>query len=291
MALGWAPLVLLFLATGGFPYSPMTMFLLVHPVQAFLTAGARSALFWCVLSVVTVAVLSRVDAAALISQVSMKALDTVYLATWAVCSLVLFGCFWFFDLLNGRLAASIARERDQAGFAAAHDSLTGLLNRDAFGRRFELALQRAQQGGRPQALLLIDLDGFKEVNDNLGHHAGDLLLRELARRMRGAMRDTDVVARLGGDEFAVLLEGMEQGEALRRVVESLLVALAEPVDCDGHCASVSASIGIALTPQDGADAETLQRCADRAMYAAKAAGRSRALFYGQLDVAGVVISG
>ena len=115
---------------------------------------------------------------------------------------------------------------------------------------------------------------------------GDILLNELADRMREAVRESDLVARLGGDEFAVLLEGMHDGEALQRLVAKLLTVLAQPVDCEGSQAAVSASIGIALAPEDGATPEGLLRCADRAMYAAKAAGRSTALFYGQLDIAG-----
>ncbi len=292
MGFGWIPLVYIFLVTGGFPNSPMMMFLLVHPVQAFLTAGSRSALIWGLVSMVTVGALTRVDAAELVPQVSMGAIHTVVVATWFASALVLFACFWFFDLINRKLTDSVMRERDQAGFAAAHDPLTGLMNRAAFGKRVELALVRAeQQDRRPLALLLIDLDGFKEVNDSLGHHAGDLLLCTLAQRMRGAVRESDVVARIGGDEFAVLLEGMAEGEPLQRVVEALLLTIAAPVDCEGSAASVSASIGVALAPRDGVDPESLQRCADRAMYAAKAAGRSTALYYGQLDIAGVAISG
>ena len=291
MAIGWVPLMLIFLATGGFPGSPMMMFMLVHPVQAFLTAGPRSALFWCLLSVISVGLCSLIDARELMPQVSVTVIDAVYLATWAVCCIVLFTCFWFFDLINRRLAASITQERDQAGFAAAHDSLTGLLNRAAFGQRLLTALARVTANERPLALLLIDLDGFKEVNDSLGHHAGDLLLCELATRMRAAMRGSDVVARIGGDEFAVLLEGMGRGEALQRLIEKLLLELARPVDCEGSSAAVSASIGIALAPHDGIEPEALQRCADRAMYAAKAAGRSTALFYDELDLYGVAISG
>ncbi len=285
MAMCWLPLVVFFLVTGGFPRSPMMLFLLVHPVQGFLTAGPRSALFWSVLSVVTVGVLSQVDAATLVPQVSMQVVELVHIMTWVACSMVLFTCFWFFDLINRRLAESIGRERDLAGFAAAHDSLTGLMNRSAFGRRIESALERGQQLERPLALLLIDLDGFKAVNDSLGHHAGDHLLCELARRMRATMRDSDVVARIGGDEFAVLLEGMSEGESLQRVIAQLLRVLSETVDCDGHAVAVSASIGVALSPQDGRDAESLQRSADRAMYAAKASGRSAAMFYHRLAIA------
>jgi diguanylate cyclase (GGDEF)-like protein len=291
MGLGWIPLVYIFLITGGFPNSPMMLFLLIHPVQAFLTAGPRSALVWCLVSMVTVGVLTRVEAAAVVPQVSMGVLDTVVITTWFASALLLFACFWFYDLISRRLTESIIRERDQADFAAAHDPLTGLLNRAAFGKRVELALVRARQSERPLALLLIDLDGFKEVNDSFGHHVGDLLLSQLARRMRAVVRESDVVARLGGDEFAVLLEGMAEGEPLQRMVEKLLLMLAEPVDCEGSTAKVSASIGVALAPSDGSDPESLQRAADRAMYAAKASGRSTALYYGQLDIAGVAISG
>jgi diguanylate cyclase (GGDEF)-like protein len=282
ISLSWLPLLVIVLATGGFPGSPMLLFLLLHPILAFLTAGRASALVWLALVAVSICILAIVDAPALVPQVSAQVVERMALMTWLVCGFALFICFWYFDLINRGLAASISRERDHAGFAAAHDPLTGLLNRGAFGERLPLMLERCRLNRRPLALLLIDLDGFKAINDTLGHHAGDQLLRTLAQRLKASLRDGDVVARLGGDEFAVLLEGMADSGALQRVLAQLLAALSEPVDCDGYPVGVSGSIGVALWPQDAGDAEALQRCADHAMYAAKAQGRNGSVFFGEL---------
>lgn len=151
---------------------------------------------------------------------------------------------------------------------AAHDALTGLPNRALFRDRLDHAIRAARRSRGEVAVLMIDLDRFKPVNDELGHHAGDLLLQQLSRRMRGSLRDADTVARVGGDEFAVVLEheGVAGAEAAAR---KLLDAGSRSFHIDGHERSVGLSIGIATFPADATSADALLRKADRAMYEAK----------------------
>jgi diguanylate cyclase (GGDEF)-like protein len=148
---------------------------------------------------------------------------------------------------------------------AVTDELTGLPNRRALYERLRRGIARG-----PLALLLIDLDGFKEVNDSLGHTAGDLLLREIGPRLRDALRDEDLLARLGGDEFGVLLDGADVSAAIA-VASRIRIALERPVDVEGLALMVDASIGVATYPDHGLDADALMQHADVAMYHAKAA--------------------
>jgi diguanylate cyclase (GGDEF)-like protein/PAS domain S-box-containing protein len=161
--------------------------------------------------------------------------------------------------------------------AAHHDALTGLPNRMLFDDRLDHALRTAQRDTAPLAVLMIDLDEFKAVNDTLGHAVGDELLQVMATRLQAAVRDCDTVARLGGDEFAILLPRAE-GEGARRVASLIVGGLAEPMWLRDRAVSVGASIGIALYPAHGEDAKSLMRCADQAMYSAKAAGAEYLLY-------------
>jgi len=160
---------------------------------------------------------------------------------------------------------------------ALHDALTGLPNRTLLGDRLGHALAAARRDRAPLALFLMDLDRFKEVNDTLGHDAGDALLREVGQRIQEALRASDTVARLGGDEFAVLLPGDDQESAVG-AARKLLAALAAPVTLRDQGIVAGGSIGIALYPDHGEDAATLLRRADVAMYAAKRAGTGYALY-------------
>ncbi|WP_222271600.1 putative bifunctional diguanylate cyclase/phosphodiesterase [Modestobacter marinus] len=158
---------------------------------------------------------------------------------------------------------------------AFHDGLTGLANRSLFLDRAEQALRRARWSGSPPIVLCLDLDGFKDVNDSLGHLAGDELLRTVATRLRGVVRDADTVARLGGDEFAVLVGDTSGGlPAAAALADRLLAVIGQPIDLDGQRVSVAASIGIVVAePQ--ATPLSMFRDADIAMYRAKTAGRAR----------------
>jgi len=154
-------------------------------------------------------------------------------------------------------------------YQALHDGLTGLANRTLFRDRIEQAIKARRSAGSHAAVLVMDLDGFKEINDSLGHAAGDDLLVELARRMEAALRRSDTVARLGGDEFGILLPDAEVSADVLLAVERIQAAVAEPIMLHGLSLSLEASIGVALCPDDGADVESLLQCADAAMYHAK----------------------
>ncbi len=162
---------------------------------------------------------------------------------------------------------------EKTRFLAYHDALTGLPNRALFNDRLAQAIAHARRRKEGLAVLFLDLDRFKEINDTLGHHAGDELLRLVAQRLVGCVRDTDTVARLGGDEFTLVLEEIKHAEDAEAVAREILAALAEPATLEGETVRTSASIGISLYPEHGKQHEVLLRHADAAMYAAKQAGR------------------
>lgn len=173
------------------------------------------------------------------------------------------------------------RAQEQILHLASHDTLTGLPNR-ALGRdRLLLALARARRSGGRAGVLFIDIDGFKEINDTLGHATGDDLLAELARRLSAGVRESDTVARYGGDEFLFVLFDIDDDHAAERVAEMLLTTLRRPLNLRGHEISVGASIGIAVFPDHGETPEALLGAADDAMYAAKRSGRNRYGFAGR----------
>ncbi|HUG25021.1 EAL domain-containing protein [Piscinibacter sp.] len=162
---------------------------------------------------------------------------------------------------------------------AHHDTLTGLPNRSAFMEHLDHLMAGARDGSSQLALLFIDLDHFKRVNDSLGHLVGDTLLRTVAARITASLRATDIVARFGGDEFMVLLPSISQRADVDEVAQKLLQAIEAPVHAEGRPLSVTASAGVALFPQDGPSAQTLIKHADTAMYLAKARGRAQYRFF------------
>ncbi|CCE25235.1 putative bifunctional diguanylate cyclase/phosphodiesterase [Methylotuvimicrobium alcaliphilum] len=159
------------------------------------------------------------------------------------------------------------------------DQLTCLPNRYLFYDRMQLAIKQAYREGRTMALMLLDLDRFKEINDTLGHDMGDSLLLEIARRLNHCVRETDTVARLGGDEFAIILNEMEDRVSIERIAQGILQQLAEPLLLNGKKVNISASIGITFYPEDASEIETLMKNADQAMYDAKEAGRNRFSYF------------
>lgn len=155
------------------------------------------------------------------------------------------------------------------------DSLTGLPNRHLLYERLEQEMKKSQRGGLPLALLFLDLDHFKDINDTLGHLKGDQLLKETAHRLLGCVRNTDTVARLGGDEFTIILAELSDPESIERVTHNILQQLAKPFQLENELAYVSVSIGITLYPEDTGNIDELIKNADQAMYAAKYQGRNR----------------
>ena len=176
---------------------------------------------------------------------------------------------------NEELTNALATIQDMA----THDSLTGLPNRAALSEVLQHAVTKATRSKDGLAIFFIDLDNFKSINDSLGHPAGDLLLREMARRIRASVRQSDLVARLGGDEFVVMVDAVADRVGLQLLAAKILNAIAEQARLQGHEVKVTASLGIAVFPADGGDVATLLANADMAMYRAKALGRARVSEY------------
>lgn len=173
------------------------------------------------------------------------------------------------DITERKLAAEAILR--QANF----DSLTELPNRRYYNERLLGELKAAKRSKLATALMLIDLDKFKQVNDVLGHDVGDLLLVEVARRLVACVREIDIVARLGGDEFVVVVTGLQQFSLVDRIAQKIIDRLAAPFNLGGEIVSISGSIGIALYPRDAQHVDALTKKADQAMYLAKSAGRNR----------------
>jgi diguanylate cyclase (GGDEF)-like protein/PAS domain S-box-containing protein len=172
----------------------------------------------------------------------------------------------------------LAEQARQNEHLALHDALTGLANRTLFRDRIEQATGRFERSGECFAVVMMDLDRFKEINDSLGHQAGDAVLQALAERLTRAVRASDTIARLGGDEFGLLLPGVAQRHQVRGLLGKLERALEPPLELPELALAVEASLGIALCPADGEDAETLLRHADVALYEAKRKGSGHAFY-------------
>lgn len=188
------------------------------------------------------------------------------------------------DGLEGYVATmtditSRKKAEEKLRFRADHDALTGLPNRSLFSDRLQTAMAKAHRHGDRFALMLVDLDRFKGVNDRFGHLAGDALLVEVARRLRDCVRGSDTVARLGGDEFAVVLDEVDGFDDAREVAERICVDMARPFELPEGTAEIGASVGIALGPDGSADAEELIRRADAALYSVKRGTRGTFRFF------------
>lgn len=184
---------------------------------------------------------------------------------------------WRLILLLSKLAQTRAQVEDQA----LRDALTGLPNRRMFQDRLSQALKHADRKQHSVALLFIDLDLFKEVNDTMGHSVGDQLLKDAATRLLSSVRESDTIARLGGDEFTVIMSELSGPRSVERVAETVLARLAQPFRLGQEVAWISASMGITFYPEDARNAEDLIKNADQAMYAAKNAGRNRYSYFTQ----------
>lgn len=164
-------------------------------------------------------------------------------------------------------------------YMANYDSLTGLPNRTLFMDRIKHAIEVAQRNKHQMAVMFLDLDKFKTINDTLGHASGDILLREIARRLADCIRECDTAARLGGDEFTLVLEKINDRSEIKLITDRILQAVDTPINLAGHEVSVSASIGVVVYPDHGTDYKDLLRFADIAMYQAKSSGRNQAQLY------------
>lgn len=193
-----------------------------------------------------------------------------------------------YDADSERATGYVAAARDisarkeaefQIAHMARHDALTDLANRTLFRERLVQELAMSQRRGASFAVLCLDLDRFKFVNDTLGHHAGDILLRTVAARLRALVRSEDTVARIGGDEFMIIQTGPVVGSSIRTLAQRLIEVVSQPIDLDGSSVTVGVSVGVAMAPQDGTEPDLLCRNADLALFRAKDAGRNTFRLY------------
>ncbi len=201
-----------------------------------------------------------------------------FLPVAAVLALVLLALYGSLFPILRRVTRRLRRQMQEIEHQALHDALTELPNRLLFADRVQQALLAAGREASCVAVMLLDLDRFKEINDTLGHQSGDLLLQQLGPRLQSALRASDTVARLGGDEFAVLLPTVADPAAALATASKLLHALEEPFAIDGLVLELEASVGIAVFPEHGSDTQTLLRRADLAMYVAKEAHADTVLY-------------
>lgn len=184
-------------------------------------------------------------------------------------------------ILERSLLYAIERKmtEDTINKLACHDALTGLPSRTLFNDRFTMAIADNKRNSKNTALIMLDLDHFKDVNDTFGHDAGDDLLKEVSGRLTSILRQTDTVCRMGGDEFALLICDASMKEMTEEVAQRILAAIGKPFSLHGLKAWISASLGIAIYPQDGENLDILIKHADLAMYEVKKAGRNNYLYY------------
>ncbi|MDD2928928.1 MAG: diguanylate cyclase [Sideroxydans sp.] len=182
----------------------------------------------------------------------------------------------FADITERR--ASFERIQQLAHF----DALTNLPNRTLLNQHIEQSMLTAKRNRNKMALLFLDLDGFKGVNDTLGHHAGDMLLREVSSRLKSCIRETDMVSRLGGDEFVIVMSAIGKSEDAAQVAKKIIDSTSMPFEVEGHAVNIGTSIGISIYPDDADDIDSLKKFADAAMYEVKLAGKNNFRFHGQL---------
>jgi diguanylate cyclase (GGDEF)-like protein/PAS domain S-box-containing protein len=195
----------------------------------------------------------------------------------SVSEMVLGGSRYFIGIVRDITERKLAEQK--IAHMAHYDYLTDLPNRALLLDVLNHSIALAQRNKLKTAVLFLDLDGFKQINDTLGHDAGDLLLKAVSRRIREAIRDSDTLSRVGGDEFIIALDNIESDENAEQVADKIIGALSEPFKLAGHAGRVGASIGISLFPDDATDPERLLKQADEAMYLAKQSGKNTSRFY------------
>ncbi|MCB1616513.1 MAG: GGDEF domain-containing protein [Pseudomonadales bacterium] len=258
--------------TGGFYESPILQLFLLIPVTGFLLCGLGNGLFWLAITVLLTTLSYYmanfgIGARQLIVNPDDKKL--LFTSMHFVLLIMVGGGLIIYELINESLKRKLNDERNRFQHRASHDSLTGLPNRFEFFRRLNQAAIACEDRNQKLAIVYIDLDGFKPVNDELGHAAGDELLCVIASRLKASLRLTDTSARIGGDEFALLLPGIKVPEDTEIIINKVLTAIKQPITIDDEEVIVHGSAGIAIFPDHSFDTDRLCRFADLAMYKAK----------------------
>lgn len=258
--------------TGGYWDSPVMQLVLQLPVTGFLLLGLRPGLFWLAVTALICffIYLSAIFDFGYVQLLHSQALiDTMYILLQFTLILIVGGALIVYETINAQLAKSLNEEKNRFEHKASHDDLTGIPNRFEFFRRLKAAIDEARERHQRLAVVYLDLDGFKPINDLLGHHVGDEALRVVAQRLRHVLRLSDTAARLGGDEFALILPGIHLPIDLELIMPKVLETIRETICVNGVDIVVRASCGVSVFPVHSEDHSTLCRYADIAMYRAK----------------------
>jgi diguanylate cyclase (GGDEF)-like protein len=258
------------LINGGIAKSPAIDVVVLPVLMAFCLSGRKLGLIWAALTLlfhVGVAIVIRLGVDVALVQKEQLAQETI--GAWGIAYVATLFIIYVFESVNVRLQQERDKEYDELEFLATHDALTGLANRRKFHESLTLALERMHSTRESLAVIYLDLDGFKPVNDTLGHAVGDIVLQTVAKRIGRNVRSIDTVARLGGDEFGILLSDVRTLDDVAQIASKIRHDISRPIG-GLEMFPVSGSIGIAMAPQHSDDGDTLVRMADQAMFRAKA---------------------
>jgi diguanylate cyclase (GGDEF)-like protein len=258
--------------TGGYLESPVLQLALQLPVTAFLLLGLRPGIHWLIATATICFALyiSAVTHYGFVQLLQNQALiDAMYVSLQYTLIATVGGALIIYELINRQLTKMLNEERNRFEHKASHDDLTGIPNRFEFFRRLKNVIDEAKQRQQKVGVVYIDLDGFKPINDLLGHHMGDEALKAIAGRLQKIVRLSDTTARLGGDEFALILPGIHVPGDIEIILPKVLAAVKEPIRINGVDVVVKASCGVSVFPNHSPDHNTLCRYADLAMYRAK----------------------
>ena len=266
----WVALVKAATITGGIATPALSLFI-VLPVMLGITVGSRVGMVWAVLVCVTWLGFLMLDSSGYHFEqiVTFANYHKVLIICLSLTCILVVIMLVQYEFINHMLREGLSRERENLEYLARHDQLTGLPNRHSFTQHWEMALERARRSNTRVAILFLDLDKFKLVNDQWGHRAGDQVLQEIARRLRGLLRTTDFIARWGGDEFAMIIENLGNQAALAQVAAKLVEQINQPLVIREQVFELDVSVGAAVYPDQGLVGEVLERMADQAMYVAK----------------------
>jgi diguanylate cyclase (GGDEF)-like protein len=258
--------------TGGYWDSPVLQLALQLPVTGFLLLGLHAGIFWLVITAILcfASYLSALLGFGYVQLLQNQALiDAMYISLQFTLFLIVGGALIIYEIINAQLARKLHEEKNRFEHKASHDDLTGIPNRFEFFRRLRAVIDEARERDQRVAVVYLDLDGFKPINDLLGHHVGDEALKVVATRLKNVLRLSDTTARLGGDEFALILPGIHLPNDLELIMPKVLEAVKEPICVNGVDIVVKASCGVAVFPVHSEDHSALCRYADMAMYRAK----------------------
>lgn len=269
------------IAISGGPIQAPSVSMNILPIlMAFVLIGKRGGLIWTQIILTLhvcfmVALSYNIQFPQLLSQAS---LPMQHMAHWLITYTAMIGLMIIYDTLNTRLKDERDAEKRKFEHLASHDPLTDLANRLQFDINLNKAMSRSRRNNSLVTLLFIDLDRFKPINDELGHDAGDVVLKEIAQRLKATVREVDTVARLGGDEFGIILEDIQDENRIEPIVAKVQKAIRKPVKQLKNRPYVTGSIGAAIYPLHASEKDYLIKCADLAMYKAKKSKNQWAMF-------------